>query len=315
VPSLWVVNSSLAGDHAAAGSFETAMQLLNRQIGIVNFAPLRGAFMQAYLGARVAVPTLPHLPPLTVHASRTEADQPPPREATLPPSVVSLALLQQRLQHVYACFTDGKFSETAATCDQLFALLPLCVVSRREDVAEVKAVLKACCEYKLAVRVMQTARTTDQEDKARQMELAAYMTHCALEPAHLLLALNSAMRTAFKHQNYITAAGFARRLLELPEANSAKNAKLLGDAKKVLTLSEQQARNAVKVDYDDRTPFSLCAGSLAPLYRGAEVVRSPYCGATYAASFKGSVCVIDGLSVVGTETLGLVCSAVQTRAK
>jgi coatomer protein complex subunit alpha (xenin) len=76
---------------------------------------------------------------------------------------------------------------------------------------------------------MQTARTSDQDDKARQMELAAYMTHCLLEPPHLLLALNSAMRTCYKHQNFIAAAGFARRLLELPEANSAKNAKLLND--------------------------------------------------------------------------------------
>jgi len=312
---MWVGNSAVAGDHAAAGSFETAVQLLHRQIGIVNFAPLKAAFLQAYVGARCSVPALPHLPALPVHVSRGELDQAPPRAATLPAVAVSLPLLEARLQHAYACFSEGKWGECRDTCDGLFALLPLCVVARKDDEKEVRAVLAACREYKLAVRLMLTLRTGDQEDKARQMELAAYMTHCALEPAHLLLALNSAMRTAFKHQNYITAAGFARRLLELPEANSAKNAKLLGDAKKVLTLSEQQARNAVKVDYDDRTPFSLCAGSLAPLYRGAEVVRSPYCGATYAASFKGSVCVIDGLSVVGTETLGLVCSAVQTRAK
>ena len=124
-----------------------------------------------------------------------------------------------------------------------------------------------------------------------------------------------AMRTAFKHQNYILAAGFARRLLELPEANTGKNAKLLADAKKVLNLSEQQARNAVKVNYDDRVPFVLCAGSLEPLYKGAEVFRSPYCGAAYGAKHKGALCAVDGLAQVGLETLGLVCSSVQARAK
>jgi coatomer subunit alpha len=232
VPSLWVANSSLAGDHAAAGSFETAMQLLNRQIGIVNFAPLKGAFLQAYTGARCAIPTLPHLSPYTLHASRNDASSSPPKEMSLPFSAISLSLLEQRLQHVYQTFTDGKFTECRDTCDELFALLPLCVVTSKEEVLHVKAVLKACCEYKLAVRVMQTARTSDQEDKARQMELAAYMTHCLLEPPHLLLALNSAMRTCYKHQNFIAAAGFARRLLELPEANSAKNAKLLNDVSK-----------------------------------------------------------------------------------
>ena len=388
VPSIWVTNSSLAGDHAAAGSFETAMQLLNRQIGIVNFAPLKGAFLQAYSGSRCVVPTLPHLSPYIVHASRNDTSSSPPKDASLPVNAISLSLLEQRLQHIYQTFTDGKFTECRDTCDELFALLPLCVVSTKEEVLQVKAVLKACCEYKLAVRVMQTARTSDQDDKARQMELAAYMTHCLLEPPHLLLALNSAMRTCYKHQNFIAAAGFARRLLELPEANSAKNAKLLNDvstyfviffrvksglstvlkdgggmengsllslslsfffltscryiavkhkesltnnlsslpdysqllfspqqAKKVLTLSEQQARNAIKIDYDERTAFSLCASTLTPLYKGTEVVRSPYCGATYSAQFKGSLCVIDGLSLVGTETLGLVCAPVEASNK
>lgn len=236
VPSLWVANSSLAGDHAAAGSFETAMQLLNRQIGIVNFAPLKGSFLQAYTGARCVVPTLPHLSPYTVHASRNDTTSPPPKDASLPVNAISLSLLEQRLQHIYQTFTDGKFTECRDTCDELFALLPLCVVSTKEEVMQVKAVLKTCCEYKLAVRVMQTARTSDQEDKARQMELAAYMTHCLLEPPHLLLALNSAMRTCYKHQNFIAAAGFARRLLELPEANSAKNAKLLNDVSSIAVI-------------------------------------------------------------------------------
>jgi coatomer protein complex subunit alpha (xenin) len=78
-----------------------------------------------------------------------------------------------------------------------------------------------------------------------------------------------------------------------------------------LTLSEQQARNSIKIDYDERTSFSLCASSLTPLYKGTEIVRSPYCGATYSAQFKGTICVIDGLSLVGTETLGLVCAPVE----
>ena len=58
------------------------------------------------------------------------------------------------------------------------------------------------------------------------MELAAYMTHCALEPAHLMLALNLAMSVTYKFGNYIHAAGFARRLLELPDISAAKNAAL-----------------------------------------------------------------------------------------
>lgn len=37
----WVAHSQLAADHAAAGSFATAFRLLNDQIGVINFAPLK----------------------------------------------------------------------------------------------------------------------------------------------------------------------------------------------------------------------------------------------------------------------------------
>lgn len=78
-------------------------------------------------------------------------------------------------------------------------------------------------------------------------------------------------------------------------------------AKNVLQLSEAQARNALKVDYDERTPFYICAASLTPIYKGqGEAVRAPYSGAYYKPSYRGTVCVLDGMSAVGTETLGLV---------
>jgi coatomer protein complex subunit alpha (xenin) len=83
----------------------------------------------------------------------------------------------------------------------------------------------------------------------------------------------------------------------------------------VLELSEKQGRNAVKIDYDERTAFEICAASLTPVYKGQPVHHSPYSGAAYAASYNGSVCVIDGMAAVGTETLGLVCSSVQARTK
>ena len=149
----------------------------------------------------------------------------------------------------------------------------------------------------------------------RQMELAALMTHAALEPAHMLLALNLALSMTYKHGNYIHAAAFARRLLESPDIASAKNAALATKAKKVLQLSEQQARNAHKIDYDPSQPFAICAASLTPIYRSQEAARSPFSGAAYHARFKGTLCVIDGMAAVGVETLGLVCLAAAKESK
>ena len=234
----------------------------------------------------------------------------------------------------------------SSICDTLFVLIPLLVVGSKAEAAEVKAVLHAVAEYKTACLTIMAARAAAADASAadgaaaRQVELAAYTTHCALEPPHLMLALNMAMATAFKHKNFIHAAGFARRLLEMPDITSAKNAQMLtrvsaaarrgaprrrarscrvqpppslrplppfcAQAKAVLQKSEAEARNALKVDYDDHTPFVLCAGSLTPIYRGAPLVRSPFSGAAYQPSFKGSVCVIDSMAQVGLETLGLV---------
>ncbi|KAL0201095.1 hypothetical protein M9458_004282, partial [Cirrhinus mrigala] len=45
--------------------------------------------------------------------------------------------------------------------------------------------------------------------------MAAYFTHCSLQPVHMVLVLRTALNLFFKLRNFKTAAGFARRLLEL----------------------------------------------------------------------------------------------------
>ena len=45
--------------------------------------------------------------------------------------------------------------------------------------------------------------------------MAAYFTHCKLQPVHLILTLRTAQTLFFKLKNHKTAASFARRLIEL----------------------------------------------------------------------------------------------------
>ena len=78
----------------------------------------------------------------------------------------------------------------------------------------------------------------------------------------------------------------------------------------MLQNSEQQARNTHKLAYDEKVGFTICCGSLTPVPRGSELVRSPYCGAAYLPKFKGAVCSIDGMAQIGLETLGLVNTSV-----
>lgn len=76
---LWARNSPIAADHVAAGSFETAMQLLNRQVGAVNFAPLKPRFLEIYQGSKTYLPASPGLPPLVNYVRRT-VDETDPRK-------------------------------------------------------------------------------------------------------------------------------------------------------------------------------------------------------------------------------------------
>lgn len=68
------------------------------------------------------------------------------------------------------------------------------------------------------------------------LQMAAYFTHCNLQPVHMVLVLRTALNLFFKLRNFKTAAGFARRLLELgPNPNVAQQ---VGCATSIFTFSK-----------------------------------------------------------------------------
>merc|ERR1712241_599352 len=138
-----------------------------------------------------------------------------------------------------------------------------------------KEMLEICREYITAIRI-KGAMAEAGADPVRSTELSAYFTHCNLQPVHLLLALRSAMGTSFKHKNYILAASFARRLLELPDMSSERNADLRVKASKVLQKSEQMARNEHELDYNEASTFSIDCKEFKPIYAGDASIQCPY---------------------------------------
>lgn len=68
---MWSKTSPIAADHVAGGAYESAMQLLNRQVGAVNFKPLAGRFEEIYLGTRTFLPASAGMPPLINYVRRT----------------------------------------------------------------------------------------------------------------------------------------------------------------------------------------------------------------------------------------------------
>jgi coatomer protein complex subunit alpha (xenin) len=122
-----------------------------------------------------------------------------------------------------------------------------------------------------------------------------------------VLALRSAMGTTFKHKNYILAASCARRLLELPEMSSERNADLKNKASKVRQKSEQIARNEHELNYDETKSFKIDCKDLVPIYSGSKFIACSYCESQFAdTGMQNQLCPTCGLSQVGIKTLGLV---------
>lgn len=303
IATQWVRNSSLAADHAAAGSFATAMQLLHRQIGVVNFEPLKPVFMAVHAGAAACLPTQPNYPALRPWLIRNESSQ--------PCIAVSFPNLVESLKDAYRAFTAAKFDDVKSNCESILYSIPLLAVDTKEEAEKVKSLLAVCREYLMGCRIRaEVSKYALEADPKRNVELSAYFTHCELQPPHLVLTLKIAMTNAFKSNNFITAASFCRRLLEIPEvASHPRHEKLRLTAKKVLQKAEKEARNEHQLDYQDSKPFVLCARSFTPIYMGDQDVRCPYCITAYRPEFKGSLCDICGISRVGDETIGLVVTA------
>jgi coatomer protein complex subunit alpha (xenin) len=133
---LWVRNSPLAADHVAAGSFETAMGLLNRQVGAVNFAPLKPLFLSIYQSSRLYLPSAPSLPPLAIPLRRN-TDHAEPR-SVLPVATLSLqSITTGELRAAYLAFQKAKFADAATIFRSILHSLLLVVTSTPAQAAEV----------------------------------------------------------------------------------------------------------------------------------------------------------------------------------
>ena len=132
----WTKNSPIAADHVAAGSFESAMQLLHRQVGAVNFEPLKTMFLETYQSSKMYAPTYANQPPLSIHLRRDPKTLDP--ERYLPISIRSLQkIASNELQEGYRLFKAGKFVESAESFRSILLQLLLTPVANEEEANDV----------------------------------------------------------------------------------------------------------------------------------------------------------------------------------
>lgn len=295
----WSQKSNAIADQVAAGSFEVAKNLLASQLGIVELAPLKEVFLSISLGAFSAVPMGSTLPPRMQGITRNTEGR---EAAGLPAVCVTAESLSKEMRVGYELITGGKFSGAKQAFLKVLHKVPFVVCATKPQLNDLRKLLAICKEYVLAmcIELHRREEAATSPMTPRVCELAAYFTHFNLEPKHLVLALRQAMLLNFKAKNLVSASSFAKRLLELNPSP-----KLAQEATKVLQATGAAESNALKMDYDERNPFTVCAGSMKPIYRGNPAISCAFCGAQYFPQYDGSTCTVCGIGKVGASVPGL----------
>ncbi|GJN09183.1 hypothetical protein PR202_ga27165 [Eleusine coracana subsp. coracana] len=306
VSQIWTQKSSLAGEHAAAGNFDTAMRLLSRQLGIKNFVPLKPLFLDLHMGSHTYLCALAAAPVISVAVEKGWSESASPNVRGPPALVLSFSKMEDRLKAAYKATMGGKFPEALRQFLNILHAIPLIVVDSRKEVDEVKELIEIVREYVLGLK-MELKRKETRDDVTRQQELAAYFTSCKLQRVHMRLVLLSAMTLCYKHKNHATAAHFARMLLE----NSPNDGQAL-KAQQVLKACKDN-KDTHQLNYDFRNPFVVCGATYVPIYRGQKDISCPYCGCRFVPSIEGQLCTICELATVGADASGLLCSPTQLR--
>jgi coatomer protein complex subunit alpha (xenin) len=306
---VWCNNSHLPADHVVAGSFETAMRLLHDQVGVVNFEPYKHLFLLSFARGRTCYTALPSVPSLFgyLHRNWKEAGA----KGGVPAVGLKLGDLVQRLQVAYQLTTQGKFQEAVEKFRFILLSIPLLVVDKKQDITEAQQLIDICKEYIVGLQMEITRKELPKDsldEQKRICEMAAYFTHCNMQPVHMILTLRTALNLFFKLKNFKTAASFARRLLELgPKPDIAQQ------TRKILAACEKTPTDAYDLKYDEHNPFDVCAATYTPIYRGKPVVKCPLSGACYLPEFKGQTCRVTEVTEIGKDCIGLRISPIQFR--
>ena len=191
------------------------MQLLNRQVGAVNFEPLKPRFLEIYQASRTYLPASPGLPPLINYVRRTVDEMDPRKVLPLIPRDLE-SIVATDLQDGYLAMRSNKLDEGLRAFKRILHSLLVNAVSSQQQVNEARRIISTAAEYTVAMSLELERRSLigDGEDNLkRSLELSAYFTIPKLEVNHRQLALMAAMKLAFANKNLASALSFANRLL------------------------------------------------------------------------------------------------------
>ena len=137
---MWSKTSPVAADHVAGGSYETAMQLLNRQVAAVNFKPLEDRFEEIYVATRTFLPANPGMPPIINFVRRTVDETDIRKIQPIIPRDLE-AISGTEVQAGKTCMRNNKLEDGVKVFRRILHSLLLNAVSTQAQVAEVSLLL------------------------------------------------------------------------------------------------------------------------------------------------------------------------------
>lgn len=303
----WIQVSVLPLHHALAGSYKTAFDLLQAQIGAIKSEPFVEIFEDLAARSRVAFncelaicPTMYNYP-----NSKEHSDENIP----LPIGGYKIEELNKHLNDCYTLFAVGKFAIAIESFrNLLLSTVFLQDITSSEERAQ--KIISSCREYILALLIwLERKNITGKEfeDNKRACELAAYFAKLDLDKKHRSKVLEKAfqvflVKAEFKKTR--AAASIAKKLLNYIKVDP-KKAKLAADAEKVESLYDPAVDEKLQLDYNDLNPYSLCAWTFRPIYSGNQLVQCPLCKANYKPEFEGELCKVCKVSQIGKSCSGI----------
>ncbi|CAK9253179.1 unnamed protein product, partial [Sphagnum jensenii] len=297
----WCSESSHAADHFAAGSVQTALQLLSAQIALANAAPLRAGAKSLFLGSMGHLPGLPLAPSNRVYLQRaasTPAGKGAKSVVGMPALTLRVTELLLDLKEAYRTFAEAQFDDCRVHLDRIIAGVPLVVAPTRAETNDLKGSGVGGVLHSLqAAAGAPAARAQDCDGHSLQEQgTARYL--CSMCYVFLHRPLIDFILVFCGVQNFINAASFARRLLELPEMSAERNA----DSR----LKAQKARRIVSLRSVSVNASTTEHSTLKPIYKGSPSVKCPYCLSTYSPEYKGKTCLTCSISTGVTSNIYLV---------
>jgi coatomer protein complex subunit alpha (xenin) len=296
----WVKNAKTAGAYIAAGKFEVAASMLNKQAGIKNFEPFKERFMEIYTSSKLSISTFDEdgingcIPVYINDVEKLTNDN---KVLGLVPGYDELESL---VQEGYKLFKANQLEDSIGVFRKIIYIIATLSLSNDEEDEKCKEILKICKEYIIGLRIELARRALPATEVKRNLELAAYFTHAELQPAHRLNALQVAMTQSFKAKNYHYASYFASEFLKIMPNGSRAD-----QAKKIQAKADSIATDAIAIDFDPFADWEICAGDFVPIYKGEEILREKILGVGYSKSWKGKICEVTLVSEIGGLGSGL----------